>query len=124
MQTYQKRVNLADCNAFFPELASVLPEINRALRNINLGKMDYLPYDQAVDGYHLGIHSELIPQGPGKPPAMGHWQLEVHHDVKPYYLVLQGKRDHEDELGEIVWRVSDDRDRGEPFFEEPPLFDA
>jgi hypothetical protein len=123
MRTYQKSVNLANCRPLFSEMADTLPQINRALRNINLGKMDYLPYDQAVNGYHVDIRSELIPQGPGKPPAMGHWQLEVHHDAKPYYLVMQGKRDHDEEIGDIVWILAPEQDGEEPFAPGPPLFD-
>lgn len=87
----------------FPDMAEQLPHINKALRNINFGKMDYLPYDQPIDGYQLAMRAEIVPQGPSKPPSMGHWQIEVSRNEKTYRLLLQGKADKGQELAEIVF---------------------
>ncbi len=102
MQTTRKVIPLDACSELFPELAQELPGINQALRNINFGKMDFLPYENAVPGYQLAMRADLRPQGDGKPPAMGHWQIEVIRDDAPYRLYLQGKAKAGQELAEIV----------------------
>lgn len=103
LQIMRKMVPLDDCLDLFPALSSRLHEINRALRNINFGKMDYLPYEEAVPGYDLSMRTDLIPQGAGKPPSMGHWQLEVSRQDAECILVLQGKAQNDQELAEIVY---------------------
>lgn len=86
----------------FPEMQGLLPEINRALRQINFGKMEWLPYDKEISGYHLHMRAALSPQGEGRPPAVGHWQLEVSRDDRSYVLLLQGKVSGQSELGTLV----------------------
>lgn len=103
MPILRKNLPLDDCHSLFPDLAPLLPEINKALRNINFGRMDYLPYEQPVPGYELAMRSEIRPQGTGKPPAMGHWQIEVIRHDHPYRLILQGKADKQLEMAELVF---------------------
>lgn len=85
--------------------------INDALRNINLGKMDYLPYESVIEGYQFFMRAELIPQGSTRPPAMGHWQIEIVPEHQIHRLFLQGKikgTDHMAELVEWIETPSDD----------------
>lgn len=88
--------------AVFPAIALRLSEINRALRQINFGKMEWLPYDEVIEGYHLSMKAELTPQGKGRPPAVGHWHLEITRDDRTYFLLLQGKARGTVELAELV----------------------
>lgn len=113
----RKMVLLSECLPLFPDLADSLDAMNRALRNINFGKMDYLPYEEEIPGYHFAMRTDLIPQGAKKPPAMGHWQLEVTRDNALYSLYMQGKAKDGQELGEISFPCgrSTDSDR---FFPE------
>ncbi len=115
MPILRKSVPVGACDRLFPELVQLLPEINKALRNINFGRMDYLPYDEPIAGYELAMRSELKPQGPGKPPSMGHWQLEVIRQDHPYRLILQGKADQGTELAELVFLCGPSPE-SEPFF--------
>lgn len=108
---WRKIVALDDCTELFPALAERLSGINQALRNINFGKMDFLPYEEAVSGYRLTMRSELIPQGVGKPPGMGKWQLEVVRDDTDYVLILQGKAKAGQELAEISFPCGDSPER-------------
>jgi hypothetical protein len=86
---------------YFPGLAAHLAPINQALRQINFGQMAHLPYYEAVPGYTLTIRAPLEPQGPGRPPAVGHWQLEVARDDRSYRLLLQGRARGPQELAEL-----------------------
>ena len=88
---------------FFPALGDRLPEINQALRHINYGQMDYLPYDQSVPGYHLFMRAELTADGPGRPPRIGHWALEITRDDQDYILVLQGKERAHTEWADLIF---------------------
>jgi hypothetical protein len=103
MKALKKLVPIRDCLDLFPDLADRLPSINQALRNINLGKMDYLPYEESQPGYGLSMRTDLIPQGAGRPPAMGKWQLEVVREDTSYRLLLQGKAQEGEEWAEIVF---------------------
>ena len=103
MENLRKNVDIASCAKLFPDMAELLPEINKALRNINFGKMDFLPYETPIDGYQLAMRSEIVPQGPGKPPAMGHWQIEISRQGYPYLLMLQGKAGKGTEFAELVF---------------------
>jgi hypothetical protein len=93
---------LASLDQWFPGQTEWLSELNRALRNINFGKMDHLPYYEPLDDYRLAMRADLIPQGAAKPPAIGHWQIEVTRQGLPFRLLLQGKSRGNDELGELV----------------------
>ena len=86
----------------FPGLADMLSPINEALRRINMGRMEFLPYDHPVAGYRVHMRAELTPQGPNRPPQVGHWQLEIQRDDAPHVLYLQGKAGADGELGELV----------------------
>lgn len=110
MPVLRKVVPLDDCLDLFPGIAKQLHDINRALRNINFGKMDYLPYDESIPGYVLSMRTELIPQGSGKPPQMGHWQLEVTREDASGILVMKGKAQKDQELAEIVYPCGPDRE--------------
>ena len=96
-------VGLARAAPLYPALADRLGPINEALRRINVGRMDFLPYDQEVPGYHVHMRAELTPQGPGRPPQIGHWQIEIARDGADHVLYLQGKSGAAGELGEIVF---------------------
>jgi hypothetical protein len=99
----RKLVPVSDCAELFPELQELLPAVNQALRNINRGKMDFLPYYAPVAGYALSMRADLIPQGSGKPPAMGRWQIEVTKHDASYRLLLGGKADRDTELAELIF---------------------
>lgn len=102
MEAIKRSLPLRDALPLFPGLEDQLEAINAALRNINLGKMDYLPYEAVIEGYEFYMRAELIPQGSTRPPAMGHWQIEVVPDNKPYRLFLQGKIRGTEPMAELV----------------------
>jgi hypothetical protein len=89
--------------ALYPALGDRLPAINQALRHINYGQMDYLPYDEAVPAYHLYMRAELTAEGPGRPPRVGHWALEITRDDRDYILVLQGKQRAQAEWADLIF---------------------
>jgi hypothetical protein len=97
-------VPLARAAALYPALADRLAPINQALRSINVGRVDYLPFDAPAAGYHVHMRAELTPQGAGRPPQVGHWQIEISRDDSDHALYLQGKHGAAGELGEIVFR--------------------
>lgn len=91
-----------------PEFASLLPAINQALRNVNLGKMDYLPYFYEIAGYTVSMTAILTPEGENRPPAVGHWQLFITPANRPYQVVLSGKASRVGgERGEVVFWCPD-----------------
>jgi hypothetical protein len=96
-------VPISQAAGLYPDLAPLLPAINQALRHINFGQMDHLPYYDAIAGYRLHMRAELLPQGTGRPPHIGHWQLEVSRDGAPHVLYLQGKANSGEELCEVVF---------------------
>ncbi|WP_207711504.1 hypothetical protein [Sulfobacillus harzensis] len=108
---WQKLVPLEDCRDLFPHFGQRLAAINQALRHINLGKMDFLPYEEEVPGYQLTMRSVLIPQGVGRPPGMGKWQIEVIREGVEYQLILQGKVKAGQELGEVAFPCGDGAER-------------
>jgi len=89
--------------ALFPGWEDQLPVLNEALRNLLRGKMDHLPYYTPVPGYELAMRAVLEPQGEGRPPRIGTWQLELVGFDPPRRLYLQGKREGEEELG-LLWQ--------------------
>lgn len=93
---------LSRAGDLFPGLADILAPINEALRRINMGQGEFLPYDHPVAGYQVHMRAELTPQGPNRPPQVGHWQLEIQRDDAPHVLYLQGKAGADGELGELV----------------------
>lgn len=97
-------VPLARVEALYPGLADRLAPINQALRSINFGHVDFLPFDTPAPGYHVHMRAELTPQGEGRPPQVGHWQIEISRDDSDHALYLQGKNGAAGELGEIVFR--------------------
>ncbi len=111
LKEWRTTVPLNDCVDLFPLLANRLSEINQALRNINFGKMDFLPYEEEVTGYRLTMRSDLIPQGVGKPPAMGKWQLQVERLDADYVLILQGKAKAGQELADVSFPCGDSPER-------------
>lgn len=94
---------LENLSRLFPGLESLLPRLNQSLRNINFGKMDHLPYYDAVPGYQFAMRAALEPQGGQRPPAVGHWQLEITKDESNFQLRLQGKSKGETEIAEILF---------------------
>lgn len=104
--------SLDEMGTYFPLLAPSLKAINEALRHINFGQMDHLPYYEPIEGYSIAIRAPLEPQGPGRPPSVGHWQLEVTRADRDYRLLLQGRTDGDRELGEL-WFPGDSAD-GDP----------
>ncbi len=93
--------------ALLPELNESLDLINQALRNINMGKMDHLPYYAAVPGIHVLMQAELSPQGDKRPPAVGHWQLLIAKDGAPYHVCLHGKVKGAAERAEVIFVCPD-----------------
>lgn len=98
-----RSILLSQAGELFPAMAEMLAPINEALRRINMGRMEFLPYDHPVSGYQVHMRAELTPQGPDRPPQVGHWQLEIQRDDAPYVLYLHGKTGAEGELGELVF---------------------
>ena len=101
MKTSQP-ILLSQAGELFPGMAELLAPINEALRRINMGRMEFLPYDHPVSGYQVHMRAELTPQGPDRPPQVGHWQLEIQRDDSPHVLYLHGKTGADGELGELV----------------------
>ncbi len=97
-----RQVLIDELEPWFPGLVPWLAELNRSLRNINFGRMDHLPYYEPLTGYRLAMRADLVPQGSPRPPALGHWQIEITRDGAAYRLLLQGKACDEGELGELV----------------------
>ncbi len=108
---------LARAGKLYPDLAPLLSPMNEAIRRINFGQMDILPYPEAVPGYSLYMRAELIPDGAGRPPQVGHWQIEMAREGHPYVLYLQGKHRGEEETGEMEFRcgpTAESRELSEP----------
>lgn len=78
-----------------------ISEINSALRNVNLGKMDYLPYEAEVPGYTLSMSAILTPEGTKRAPAVGHWELHITPDLRPFEIILRGKSNQGQERADI-----------------------
>ncbi|MEB3102976.1 hypothetical protein [Ferviditalea candida] len=76
----REQLPLSRIAPWFDDRLDFLMEINDALRNINFGRMDHLPYYETIEGYRLFMTAELAPQGPGKPPSVGHWQLVIQRE--------------------------------------------
>lgn len=94
---------LSQVARWFPAMAEQLPAINEALRRINMGRMEFLPYESPLAGYELHMRAKLTPQGADRPPQVGHWQLEVTGPAAPCVLYLHGKVGEGGELGELAW---------------------
>lgn len=103
----EQTVILSQAGEFFPRMAHLLPSLNEALRNINFGKMDHLPFYDEVSGYQVAMRAPLLPQGTERPPAIGHWQVEISRDDKPWVLLLQGKSQSGEETGRLVFLCDD-----------------
>lgn len=101
MTTYP--VALSYLETWYPGLPAILIPVNQALRNINRGKMDYLPYSQATPGFSWYMEALLTPQGESKPPAIGHWQLRL-SSPDGAEIVLQGKSQEREERGMVIFR--------------------
>ncbi len=99
---HRRIVPLSQVATLFPAMADQLPAINEALRRINMGRMEFLPYENPITGYELHMRAKLTPQGEGRPPQVGHWQLEV-AGPEPCVLYLHGKVGEGGELGELAW---------------------
>ncbi len=102
MESVTRSIALKEVLPLFPGLENRLEPINDALRNINRGKMDYLPYEMVIEGYQLFMRAELIPQGSTRPPAMGHWQIEIVPAHESHRLLLQGKIRGTEHMAELV----------------------
>ncbi|PSR34228.1 MAG: hypothetical protein C7B46_06675 [Sulfobacillus benefaciens] len=96
-------VDMETAVRLLPELEDFLNPTNQALRNINMGKMDHLPYYHAVPEIHVFMQAELSPQGPGRPPAVGHWQLLITKDNEPFQVCLHGKIKGSAERAEVIF---------------------
>lgn len=83
-------VEIASLRPYYGENIAWILEYNDALRNINRGKADFVPYYEEIPGYALVMTAELRPRGTGKPPAVGLWQLAIRKREAPYELLLQG----------------------------------
>ena len=96
-------VDMETAKNLVPELGEFLDLTNQALRNINMGKMDHLPYYQAVPKVQVLMQAELSPQGAGRPPAVGHWQLLITKENKPFQICLHGKIKGSTERAEVIF---------------------
>ncbi|MDA8194328.1 MAG: hypothetical protein M0Z53_10070 [Thermaerobacter sp.] len=94
---------LDDLTRLLPDIEELLAPLNQALRNINYGKMDHLPYYHAVAGYQFAMRADLEPQGDRRPPAIGRWQLEISREGSAYRIFLQGKTKGQSEIGDVVF---------------------
>ncbi len=105
----QKRfqVPLSAAARWFENRLDFLAGINEALRNINRGKNDHLPYYESIPGYSLVMTSELKPRGDNKPPAVGKWQLTVRREDQNIELALQGLVRDGQSFGDLVLRCED-----------------
>lgn len=101
------QVPLSSIAPWFDDRLDFLTEVNEALRNINYGRIDHLPYYEPIPGYSLFMVSELTPSGSGRPPSVGRWQLVIQKEGKNYELALQGEIRQGQSLGELVLRCED-----------------
>jgi hypothetical protein len=95
-------IALSLLNDRYPDLTAILDPVNKALRNINRGKMDYLPYSTPVPPFKWYMEALLTPQGENRPPAIGHWQLRLVSD-QDGEILLQGKVQGEEEQGILIF---------------------
>lgn len=103
----REQLPLSKIAPWFDDRLDFLMEINDALRNINFGRMDHLPFYETIEGYRLFMVAELTPQGSGRPPSVGHWQLVIQREDKGYELALQGSFKKGESLGELVLLCED-----------------
>ena len=96
-------ISLSRLDEWIPGLGRTLTEVNHALRNINRGKMDFLPYSNSIDTLEWYMEARLIPQGQNLPPAVGHWQIHILQGENKPDIILQGKSRREDERGLLVF---------------------
>lgn len=98
----QVQLPLALLAAWFDDKTEFLTEFNEALRNINRGRNDHLPYYETIPGYVILMMSELKPRGDNRPPSVGRWQLIIQRVDREYELVLQGLVKDGAAVGELV----------------------
>ncbi len=96
-------ISLSRLDEWIPGLAETLIEVNRALRNINRGKMDFLPYCNSIDTLEWYMEARLTPQGSNLPPTVGHWQIHIVQDGNKPDIILQGKSRAQDERGLLLF---------------------
>ncbi|WP_207654652.1 hypothetical protein [Sulfobacillus sp. hq2] len=101
--TYTTALSFLD--QWYPGMGKTLIEVNAALRNINRGKMDFLPYTQPTENFTWYMEAVLTPQGENNPPAIGHWQLRLRATDDTFDIVLQGKSQEGNERGLIIFRA-------------------
>lgn len=84
------QVPLSVLATWFDDRVDFLTEFNEALRNINRGRNDHLPYYETLPGYKVLMISELKPRGDNRAPSVGRWQLVIQREDRLVELVLQG----------------------------------
>jgi len=94
-------VALSELDGAFQLDHSWLMALNQALRRINFGQWESLPYHEPRPGFVLAMRAELIPHGPGRPPGLGPWQLEIAPVGQPYVLRLEGRQSNGIDMGEL-----------------------
>ncbi len=103
MTRYAIPLSLLDLQ--YAGLTNILSAVNKALRNINRGKMDFLPYSVPVPPFAWYMEALLTPQGENRPPAIGHWQLRL-VSSEDGEILLQGKSQGDEEQGTVIFHCS------------------
>ena len=98
----QVQLPLSTLSTWFDDRSEFLAEFNEALRNINRGRNDHLPYYEKFPGYVILMMSELKPRGDNRPPSVGRWQLVIQRTDRQYELILQGQVKDGQAVGELV----------------------
>ncbi|MCL4493755.1 MAG: hypothetical protein M1294_02970 [Firmicutes bacterium] len=96
-------ISLLRLDEWIPGISQTLIEVNQALRNINRGKMDFLPYSKPIGSLEWYMEALLTPQGSNLPPAVGHWQIRIAQSENMPDIVLQGKSRAQDERGRLLF---------------------
>lgn len=96
------QVPLSVLSPWLDDRLEFLTEFNDALRNINRGRNDHLPYYEALPGYKVLMISELKPRGENRAPSVGRWQLVIQREDRQVELVLQGLVLNGEGFGDLV----------------------
>ncbi|WP_197648381.1 hypothetical protein [Sulfobacillus thermosulfidooxidans] len=100
-------VSLFRLDEWVPGFSEILIAVNQSLRNINRGKMDFLPYSKTIESFEWFMEALLTPQGENRPPAVGHWQIRITHCHDLPDILLQGKSRNNEERGLLVFYCPD-----------------
>lgn len=100
-------ISLFRLDEWIPQFSGILTSVNKALRNINRGHMDFLPYSSEIEPFEWYMEAQLTPQGPDRAPSVGHWQIRIRHDNGMPDIILQGKSRDNEERGLLAFHCTD-----------------